>query len=105
MIAEDELDVGQSFRNAYEETKFEAEKLVQKAMAPRCRSPSCGRSTVVGDSKTGEIDRFEGPYYLGMLLVLSPLVVPLPLPGNGVAPLNVVPVDFVVQGDVGAAPT
>ena len=54
-------------------------------------------STVVGDSATGEIDRFEGPYYLGMLLVLSPLVLPLPLPGNGVAPLNVVPVDFVVQ--------
>jgi nucleoside-diphosphate-sugar epimerase len=32
-----------------------------------------------------------------MLLVLSPLVLPLPLPGNGVAPLNVVPVDFVVE--------
>jgi uncharacterized protein YbjT (DUF2867 family) len=48
-------------------------------------------------SETGEIDRFDGPYYLGMLLVLSPLVLPLPLPGNGVAPLNVVPVDFVVE--------
>ena len=57
-------------------------------------------SSVVGDSRTGEIDRFEGPYYLGILLVTSPLVVPLPLPGNGVAPLNVVPVDFVVAGGV-----
>ena len=27
----------------------------------------------------------------------APLAMPLPLPGNGVAPLNVVPVDFVVQ--------
>src|SRR4029079_1733814 len=50
-----------------------------------------------GDSRTGEIDRFDGPYYLGILLVTSPLNIPLPLPGNGVAPLNVVPVDFVVD--------
>jgi thioester reductase-like protein len=96
VIAEDELDVGQSFRNAYEETKFEAEKLVQKAAAT-LPITVYRPSTVVGDSATGEIDRFDGPYYLGMLLVLSPLVVPLPLPGNGVAPLNVVPVDFVVK--------
>jgi len=52
-------------------------------------------SSVVGDSSTGEIDRFEGPYYLGILLVMSPLVVALPLPGDGVAPLNVVPADYV----------
>jgi nucleoside-diphosphate-sugar epimerase len=96
VVAEDELDAGQSFRNAYEETKFEAEKLVQKA---RSKLPITiiRPSTVVGDSRTGEIDRFEGPYYLGMLLVMSPLVLPLPLPGNGVAPLNVIPVDFAVE--------
>ncbi len=96
VIAEDELECGQSFRNAYEETKYEAERLVQRAMG-RLPITVVRPSTVVGDSATGEIDRFEGPYYLGMLLVLSPLVLPLPLPGNGVAPLNVVPVDFVVK--------
>lgn len=95
VIAEDELEAGQRFRNAYEETKFEAEKLVQKAKT-QLPVTIVRPSSVVGDSQTGEIDRFEGPYYLGMLLVLSPLVLPLPLPGNGVAPLNVVPVDFVV---------
>ncbi len=96
VIAEDELDRGQSFRNPYEETKFQAEKLVQRAAAtlPVTVFRPC---SVVGDSRTGEIDRFEGPYYLGILLVTSPLVVPLPLPGNGVAPLNVVPVDYVVS--------
>lgn len=96
VIAEDELDVGQGFRNPYEETKFEAEKIVQRAAASMPVT-IYRPSTVVGDSKTGEIDRFEGPYYLGMVLVMSPLMVPLPLPGNGVAPLNVVPVDYVVQ--------
>jgi nucleoside-diphosphate-sugar epimerase len=96
VIAEDELEQGQGFRNAYEETKYEAERLVQRAKQ-HLPITIIRPSTVVGDSATGEIDRFEGPYYLGMLLVLSPLVLPLPLPGNGVAPLNVVPVDFVVQ--------
>lgn len=96
VIAEDELELGQGFRNAYEETKYEAERLVTKAKQ-HLPITIIRPSTVVGDSETGEIDRFEGPYYLGMLLVLSPLVLPLPLPGNGVAPLNVVPVDFVVE--------
>lgn len=96
VIAEDELDCGQGFRNPYEETKFLAEKLVQRAMED-LPITVIRPSTVVGDSRTGEIERFDGPYYLGMLLVMSPLVIPLPLPGNGVAPLNVVPVDFVTD--------
>jgi thioester reductase-like protein len=96
VIAEDELEMDQSFRNAYEETKFHAEKLVRRA-AETLPVTIYRPSSVVGDSRTGEIDRFEGPYYLGILLVTSPLAVPLPLPGNGVAPLNVVPVDFVVE--------
>jgi thioester reductase-like protein len=96
VIAEDELDMGQDFRNAYEETKFLAEKLVRHASADLPVS-IYRPSIVVGDSQTGEIDRFDGPYYLGILLVTSPLRVPLPLPGNGVAPLNAVPVDFVVN--------
>jgi nucleoside-diphosphate-sugar epimerase len=96
VIAEDELDKGQEFRNAWEETKFHAEKAVARA-ADTLPVTVVRPSTVVGDSRTGEIDRFEGPYALGILLVASPLVVPLPLPGNGIAPLNVVPVDFVVR--------
>jgi len=96
VIAEDELDCGQGFRNFYEETKFHAEKLVRRA-AEKLPVSIFRPCTVVGDSTTGEIDRFEGPYYLAILLVTSPLAMPLPLPGNGVAPLNVVPVDFVVQ--------
>jgi nucleoside-diphosphate-sugar epimerase len=99
VISEDELDRGQEFRNAWEESKFHAEKAVVRAM-DALPVTVVRPSTVVGDSRTGEIDRFEGPYALGILLVASPLVVPLPLPGNGIAPLNVVPVDFVVQATV-----
>lgn len=96
VIAEDELDCGQGFRNFYEETKFHAEKLMRRA-SEKLPVSIFRPSSVVGDSTTGEIDRFEGPYYLGILLVTSPLSMPLPLPGDGVAPLNVVPVDFVVK--------
>src|SRR5438874_5798788 len=95
VIAEDELSAGQSFRNAYEQTKFEAEIVVRRAMG-QLPCTVLRPSIVVGDSKTGEIDRFEGPYTIAILLVTSPLQVPLPLPGDGVAPLNAVPLDYLV---------
>ena len=96
VILEDELEMGQGFHNPYEETKFRAEVLMRRAMG-ELPITIYRPSIVVGDSRTGEIDRFDGPYYLAILLVTSPLAVPLPLPGNGVAPLNVVPVDFVIE--------
>ncbi len=105
VILEDELAMGQRFHNAYEETKHQAELLVRRAQAD-LPATVYRPSIVVGDSRTGEIDRFEGPYALAILLVASPLVVPLPLPGDAAAPLNVVPVDFVVNAavSIGANP-
>ncbi len=99
VILEDELEMGQRFHDAYERSKYEAELLVRRAMA-EVPATIHRPSIVVGDSRTGEIDRFDGPYYLAILLVASPVAVPLPLPGNGVAPLNVVPVDFVVNAAI-----
>ncbi len=105
VILEDELAMGQRFHNAYEESKYQAELLVRRAQA-ELPATIYRPSIVVGDSRTGEIDRFEGPYALAILLVASPLSVPLPLPGDAVAPLNVVPVDFVVDAAlaIGANP-
>ena len=102
VILEDELAMGQRFHNPYEETKFQAELLVRRAQA-EIPATVFRPSIVVGDSRTGEIDRFEGPYALAILLVASPLAVPLPLPGDAVAPLNVVPVDFVVDAALSIA--
>ena len=102
VILEDELAMGQRFHNPYEETKFQAELLVRRAQA-ELPATIFRPSIVVGDSRTGEIDRFEGPYALAILLVASPLAVPLPLPGDAVAPLNVVPVDFVVDAAIAIA--
>jgi nucleoside-diphosphate-sugar epimerase len=96
VITEDELDESQRFRNAYEATKFRAEKLVRQHMES-VPVTIVRPSIVVGDSKTGEIDRFDGIYAMGILIVTSPISVPLPLPGEGIAPLNLVPVDFVTR--------
>jgi thioester reductase-like protein len=103
VILESELDAGQRFNDAYERSKFEAERLVRSAM-PALPATVYRPSIVVGDSRTGEVDRFEGPYALAILLVASPMTVPLP--GDGLAPLNVVPVDFVVDAalSIGANP-
>jgi len=96
VIAEDELDQGQEFRNVLEAAAFGAEKLVNRTSMDLPVS-IYRSSSLVGDSKKGEIDRFEGPYYLALQWVRSPIMLALPLPGDGTAPLNVAPVDFVAD--------
>ena len=63
VILEEELDCGQRFRNVYEETKFRAERMVRDA-SRRLPVTILRPGIIVGDSKTGEIDKFDGPYYL-----------------------------------------
>lgn len=96
VIMEDELEMGQTFRNAYEATKHQAEVLVQRA-SDRLPVTVIRPAGVVGDSRTGEIDRFDSVYHIGMLLVGSPLAIPVPQAGEGSAPLNLAPVDFVID--------
>lgn len=96
VVLEEELDEGQRFRNAFEETKFRAERLVQEA-SRRLPITILRPAQIVGDSQTGEIDRFDGPYYLIVLIATAPVDVHLPLPGRGSAPLNLVPIDFVID--------
>ncbi|MDB4965736.1 MAG: Sorbitol-6-phosphate 2-dehydrogenase [Myxococcales bacterium] len=99
VILEEELDCGQRFRNVYEETKFRAERMVREA-ARRLPITILRPGIIVGDSKSGEIDKFDGPYYLLVLIVSSPIDVHLPLPGRGSSPLNLVPIDYVVEAAI-----
>jgi len=95
VILEEELEAGQTFRNAYERTKFEAERLVRARMKDLPISV-VRPSVIVGDSATGRIDRLDGPYFLIRTIVNFPVDVALPLPEGGAYPLNMVPVDYVV---------
>lgn len=99
VITEDELDVGQRFHTHYEETKHKGERLARAAMKD-LPVTVVRPAIVVGSSETGEIDRFDGVYQMAILVVTSPISVPLPLPGPGTAPLNLVPVDFVTKAVV-----
>lgn len=96
VITEDELDAGQRFRTVYEETKARGEKLARAAMKD-LPVTVVRPSIVVGSSETGEVDQLDGVYQIAILVVTSPVTVPLPLPGSGNAPLNLVPVDFVTK--------
>ena len=96
LVREDDLDRGQNFRNVVEETKARAEKMMRSAMT-KIPIAVVRPSMVVGDSKTGEVDRFDGPYLLIMVMVTSPPEFALPLPGRGDSPLHLVPIDYVVR--------
>jgi thioester reductase-like protein len=96
MVREDDLEAGQRFRNVIEETKARAEKRMRAAMK-RLPIAVVRPSMVVGDSKSGEIDRFDGPYLHMMMIVTSPSEIALPMPSRGDAPLNLVPADHVAR--------
>ena len=99
VVYEHELSLGQRHKNHYESTKFQAEVWVHDELR-RGRVPTTiyRPAIVVGDSRTGETQKFDGPYYL--LRTISRAVrmrQPIPQFGNADAPFNVVPVDFVVD--------
>jgi nucleoside-diphosphate-sugar epimerase len=95
-VLEDELDASAGFRNPIETTRYEAEVLVRRA-ARQVPTTILRPSIVVGDSVSGEIDRLEGPYLLVLLMLNAPMDLRMPLPGRGDIPLNVVPIDYVVD--------
>ncbi len=95
-FTEDELEVGQKFHNAYERTKHEAERLVRQAMR-QLPITVVRPGIIVGDSRTGEIDTLDGPYYLMVLIATNASGVRLPLLGRGDVPLHLVPIDYVID--------
>jgi thioester reductase-like protein len=96
VIYEDDLDCGQEFHGVVEETRLHAEVLVRRAMS-EMPITVVRPTTIVGDSGSGEVDRFDGLYLLVLLIVATPAEIAIPLPGKGDAPLNIVPIDFVVS--------
>jgi short-subunit dehydrogenase len=81
----------------YFRTKHESERVVRA----ECKRPwrVYRPGIVVGDSRTGEIDKIDGPYYAFKLLQRARRVLPGWLPTLGIEgkEINVVPVDFVAD--------
>src|SRR2546421_1886659 len=95
-FTEDDLEVGQTFRNPYEHSKFEAEQLVRR---DRRRLPIqiFRPSIVVGESSTGWTQAFNVLYTPLKAFVQGRLPV---LPARASAPVDVVPVDYVADAIV-----
>jgi thioester reductase-like protein len=100
-VLESELAEGQTFKNHYESTKFAAEVLVRASMDD-LPTTVYRPAIVVGDSRTGETPKFDGPYFL-LRALAAPLGPVRMQVGHGEAPFNVVPVDFVIDALVAGA--
>ncbi|MCA9066237.1 MAG: SDR family oxidoreductase [Planctomycetaceae bacterium] len=101
---EDCLDVGQSFRNDYEKSKFEAEQLV-RAIDFADHVTVYRPAVISGDSVTGYTNTYHGLYlYLRLLAVMVPSIPPGPdgvrhtpirLRMDGTERRNIIPVEWV----------
>ncbi len=98
---EDDLDVGQRFRNPYEQSKFEAEHVVRDA-AGHLPITVVRPSIIVGDRDTGWTASFNVLYW--PLRALAKGSYPV-LPAKRRAPVDVVPVDYVADAIVALAGT
>lgn len=96
-FSEDDFDKGQDFKNFYEETKFLSEKIIRdnKDKIPYVIYRP---SIVIGDSRTGETNKFDGPYPVILLINKLPKISLMTQIGSGANPVNLITVDYVVDG-------
>ncbi len=94
---EDMFEEAENLDHAYFRTKHESEKVVRQ----HCKIPFriYRPSAVLGHSRTGEIDKIDGPYYSFKVIQKIRDTLPrwMPLVGVESGLNNVVPVDFVVR--------
>jgi thioester reductase-like protein len=96
VFTEDMFDEGQPLDHPYHATKFESEKIARdEAEVPwRVYRPAI----VVGHSRTGEMDKIDGPYYFfPTLRMAARLPSALPIVAPRLGDTNIVPVDYVAS--------
>lgn len=101
VFREQDLELGQGFKNHYESTKHFAEVRV-RALMDQIPITVIRPAIVVGDSTTGETVKFDGPYFI-MTFASRFARLPLPYVGKGRAPLNLVPVDYLMEATMALA--
>ncbi len=96
-IKESELVHDAGFRNFYEETKYLAEVEVEN-LKEEVPVTIFRPAVVVGDSVTGETAKYDGIYYVIFYYKKAAELLRFFNVGNTSVKLNLVPVDFVVEG-------
>ena len=99
VFREEDFDVGQGFRSVYDQTKFRAEAEVRHAAAAGLPVTVYRLASVVGDSRTGWTQKYDGPYFAIRLLLRQPAALAFfPRFGDPTTVFfNLVPLDFVVE--------
>ncbi len=96
LFREDMFEEAEGLDHPYFKTKHDSEGIVRR----ECSIPwrIFRPAIVVGDSRTGEMDKVDGPYYFFKLIQKMRTMVPSWMPTVGIegGRINVVPVDFVV---------
>jgi NAD(P)-dependent dehydrogenase (short-subunit alcohol dehydrogenase family) len=97
VFREDMFEEAENLDHPYFATKHDSEKIVRKEAAMPWRVYRPG--LVVGDSRTGEMDKIDGPYYFFKLIQRMRSILPPWMPAVGIegGRINIVPVDFVVD--------
>ena len=97
VFREDMFEEAEELEHPYFRTKHESEAIVRKECGVPWRVYRPG--IVVGDSKTGEIDKIDGPYYFFKLIQKMRRALPPWMPTIGIegGRINIVPVDFVAD--------
>lgn len=93
LVRENELAIGQGYRNTYEQTKSEAEALVRSRLGS-LPAVILRPSIIVGDSETGATTSFKMMYWP---LKIYARGLWRTVPGYPDAVLDIVPVDFVAS--------
>ena len=96
-FTEDMFEEAIGLENPYFRTKHDSEGIVRKKCSIPWRIYRPG--IVVGDSRTGEIDKIDGPYYFFKLIQKMRRAMPSWMPAIGLegGRINIVPVDYVVE--------
>ncbi|WP_419888640.1 SDR family oxidoreductase [Neobacillus niacini] len=98
-LLETELIRPASFKNHYEETKYEAEVLVEN-LKEEVPITIIRPGIVKGHSQTGETIKFDGPYFMMNFLERLKYLPLLPKLGKGEAYVNLVPIDYIIAATV-----
>lgn len=95
LISEDELRSGQTFRRRLDESLATVEAMCER----RGQLPQIvlRPSQIVGDSQSGEIDNPGFPYPWLAFVDRGPAELVVPVPHRPDAPVQIVPIDFVVR--------
>ena len=100
VFREDMFEEAEELDHPYFRTKHDSEGIVRT----ECRRPwrVYRPAIVVGHSRTGEIDKIDGPYYFFKLIQKMRKALPQWVPTVGIegGRINIVPVDFVVDAMV-----